>query len=107
MEIVIDNFIIDADKVLGLGGLPALPAMGVGSRDNPVALVVARGRADLFEKGVWIAIHNYTLNHPLDYPFDAVNQQGTPLSQEEYDKLAPWGWEGRPRRDDQRVARIG
>jgi protocatechuate 3,4-dioxygenase beta subunit len=97
LDIVIDNFIIDADRVLGLGGLPALPAMGVGSRDNPVALVVAKGRGDLFEKGAWVAIHNYTLNHPLDYPFDSVNQKGTPVSQEEYDRLAPWGWEGRPR----------
>jgi len=80
-----------------LGGLPALPAMGVGSRDNPVEMVVKKGRADLFEKGAWIAIHNYTLNHPLDYPYDAVNQQGAPVSQEEYDRLGPWAWEGQPR----------
>jgi hypothetical protein len=77
LETAIDNFIIDADKVIALGGLPALPAMGVGSKDNPVELVVRKGRADLFEKGAWIAIHNYTLNHPLNYPYDAVNQTGT------------------------------
>jgi protocatechuate 3,4-dioxygenase beta subunit len=97
LEIAIDNFIIDADKVIALGGLPALPAMGVGSKDNPVELVVRKGRADLFEKGAWIAIHNYTLNHPLEYPYDAVNQAGEPVSQEEYDRLGPWAWEGQPR----------
>jgi hypothetical protein len=97
LEIAIDNFIIDADKVIALGGLPALPAMGVGSKDNPVEMVVRKGRADLFEKGAWIAIHNYTLNHPLDYPYDEVNQAGAPVSQEEYDRLGAWAWEGRPR----------
>ncbi len=94
LDIVVDNFIIDADIVLGLGGLPALPAMAVGSKANPMQVVVQRGRTDLFQKGAWIAIHNYTLNHPLDYPFDPVNQEGQPVSQEEYDALGPWAWEG-------------
>jgi hypothetical protein len=97
LEIAIDNFIIDADKVIALGGLPALPAMGVGSKDNPVEMVVRKGRGDLFEKGAWIAIHNYTLNHPLDYPYDEVNQEGAPVSQEDYDRLGAWAWEGHPR----------
>ncbi len=97
LDVVIDNFIIDADKVIALGGLPALPAMGVGSRVNPIAEVVKRGRADLFDNGAWVAIHNYTINHPLDYPYDPVNQEGQPVSQEEYDRLGQWAWEGRPR----------
>jgi hypothetical protein len=97
MDIVVDNFIIDADKIIGLGGLPAFPAMGVGAKDNPLELVVQKGRADLFNSGAWVAIHNYTLNHPLDYPYDPVNQEGAPVSQEEYDRLGPWAWEGRPR----------
>jgi len=95
LDVVIDNFIYDADKIISLGGLPAFPAMGIGSEDTPMATVVQKGRADLFEKGAWIAIHNYTLNHPLDYPYDSVNQEGTPLAQDEYDRLAPWAWEGR------------
>ncbi|NLE75279.1 MAG: carboxypeptidase regulatory-like domain-containing protein, partial [Chloroflexi bacterium] len=97
LDVVTDHFIIDADKVLGLGGLPAVPAMGVGSRANLVAKVVERGRSDLFQHGAWLAIHNYTLKHPLDYPYDAVNQEGTPLSQEEYDRLGSWAWDGHPR----------
>lgn len=97
LDIVVDNFIIDADKVLGLGGLPALPAMAIGTKANPIEGVVQRGRKDLFEKGAWIAVHNYTLNHPLDYPYDPVNQEGQPVSQEEYDRLGPWAWEAIPR----------
>ncbi len=95
LDIVIDNFIRDADQILGRGGLPALPAMGPGSRDNPISKVVARGRRDLFERGAWVAIHNYTLNHPLDYPDDPVNQTGTPLTQTEYDRYGTWSWDYR------------
>ena len=97
LEIVVDNFISDADTILSLGGLPAFPAMGVGSKTNPLALLVEKGREDLFDHGAWLAIHNYTLNHPLDYPYDAVNQQGEPVSQEEYDALGPWSWDNHPR----------
>ncbi len=97
LDIVVDNFIIDAEKVQAAGGLPAVPAMAVGTKVDVVGAVVARGRADIFEKGAWVAIHNYTLNHPLDYPYDPVNQEGQPVSQEEYDRLGPWAWEGRPR----------
>ena len=49
-----------------------------------------KGRRDLFERGCWVAIHNYTLNHPLDYPYDDVNQTGRPLTQEEFDEYARW-----------------
>ncbi|MBE2232679.1 MAG: carboxypeptidase regulatory-like domain-containing protein, partial [Anaerolinea sp.] len=90
LEIVVDNFIRDADGVLGRGGLLALPAMGPGSKENPISLVVQKGRRDLFERGCWVAIHNYTLNHPLDYPYDEVNQNGRPLTQEEFDAYARW-----------------
>lgn len=97
LDVVTDNFIRDADRIIALGGLPAFPAMGVGNRFNPIATVIARGRADLFEKGAWIAIHNYTLNHPLDYPYDAINQKGEPVSAEVYDRLGPWAWENTSR----------
>lgn len=94
LDIVVDNFIIDADKVLALGGLPALPAMAIGTKANPIEGVIKRGRKDIFEKGAWIAVHNYTLNHPLDYPYDPVNQEGRPLTQAEHEALGPWAWEG-------------
>ena len=94
MNIVVDNFIIDADNVIRLGGLPALPALSIGSKANLLDLVVQKGRADLFSSGAWVAVHNYTLNHPLDYPYDPVNQAGAPVSQEEYDRLGSWAWDG-------------
>lgn len=97
VDVVVENFIHDADAVLALGGLPALPALAVGRKVNFIEGVVRRSRADVFERGAWIAIHNYTLNHPLDYPYDPVNQEGQPVSQEEYDRLGSWAWEGRPR----------
>ncbi len=90
LDIVVDNFIWDADFILSEGGLPAFPAMGPGSKDNGFERVVKKGRKDLFERGAWAAIHNYTLNHPLDYPSDAVNQSGQPLTQEEYEELKAW-----------------
>jgi len=95
LELVIDSFIWDADVIIELGGLPALPAMGDAGGANPFDVVVRKGRADLFERGAWAAIHNYTLNHPLDYPDDEVNQLGRPLTVAEYDELARWAYSGR------------
>ncbi len=96
LEIVVDSFIIDASKIIDRGGLPAFPAMGPGGREDPYDMIVAKGRQDLFENGAWVAIHNYTLNHPLDYPYDDVNQNGTPLTQEEYERDGEWAWDRNP-----------
>jgi hypothetical protein len=96
LNVVVDNFIKDADKVIALGGLPAFPAMGVGNRFNPFTPIVEKGRDDLFEKGAWVAIHNYTINHPLDYPYDAVNQEGTPVDSSTYERLGSWAWDSVP-----------
>lgn len=97
LDVVVANFIVDADKIIGMGGLPAFPAMGVGAAERALEAVVRRGRADLFSSGAWVAIHNYVLNRPLDYPYDPVNQEGAPVTQEEYERLGPWAWEGRSR----------
>jgi len=94
LEIVADNFIWDADRIIDMGGLPAVPAMSVGRKENLITVVVSKGRGDLFEKGAWVAIHNYTLNHPLDYPDDDVNQHGRPLTPEEYEEYARWAYSG-------------
>ena len=90
LDVVVENFIWDADTILKEGGLPAYPAMGPGNQSNGIAKVVDRGRKDIFERGAWVAIHNYTLNHPLDYPGDAVNQTGQPLTAEEYAYFQRW-----------------
>lgn len=95
LEVVVDQFIHDADAVLEAGGLPAFPAMGVPA-ENPFRILERKGRADLLQKGAWIAIHNYTLNHPLDYPLDDVNQSGKPLTNDEYLRHGSWAWDGQP-----------
>ena len=97
ISIVVDQFIYDADRVLALGGLPGLPALSVGSKANLVEMVVRKGRADIFARGAWIAVHNYTLNHPLDYPYDPVHQEGAPLTRQEYERHGEWAWDGQPR----------
>ena len=68
LDIVVDNFVHDADFIHSVGGLPGFPAMGADSQAKGLAKVVERGRRDIFERGAWLAIHNYTLNHPLNYP---------------------------------------
>lgn len=95
LQIVVDNFIIDATAIIELGGYPAFPAMGVGTIVNPFDLIVQRGRQDLFDNGAWLAIHNYIINHPLDYPYDSVNQTGKQLTEAEY-QATRWQWDTDP-----------
>lgn len=96
-QIVVAQFIHDADRVLALGGLPGLPALSVGNQTNLISLIVREGRADLFARGAWIAVHNYTLNHPLQYPDDEVNQAGAPLTRLEYERHGAWAWDNQSR----------
>jgi hypothetical protein len=94
LDIVVDNFIIDADIILEQGGYPAMPAFGVGTLRDPFSQVVERGRRDILDGGAWAAVHNYCLARPLEYPNDPVNMYGEPLTQEEW--LAAggmWAWE--------------
>jgi len=58
---------------------------------NPFQWVADAGITDFV-----CAIHNYTGNHPIAYPYDAVNQTGQPLTQAEYDKYGPEAWDNRP-----------
>lgn len=92
LDVVVSNFISDADAILGMGGLLGFPAMGMPDNMAPIAKVVARGRRDLFERGCWVALHNYSLNRPPEYPDDPINREGQQLTQEEFDRLGPWAW---------------
>jgi hypothetical protein len=94
LDIVVDNFIIDADIILGEGGYPAVPAFGVGTLRDPFSTVVERGRRDILDGGAWAAIHNYCLARPLEYPNDPVNMHGEPISEEEWHAAGGrWAWE--------------
>ncbi len=89
-EMTMDYWIQDAELVISLGGLPAFPALT--QTNNPTFHSVNwyrrafaylqqnyenRARA-VFSSGAWIAVHAALLNHPLDYPYDAVNQRDHP-----------------------------
>ncbi len=76
---VVELWILAAREVHQAGGHPSLPPLaGGGTIDDKVFLrdflseVRARQQTELFD-GAWMPLHNYFLNHPLDYPTDAVN----------------------------------
>ena len=86
--------ITDIEAVLRRGGYPGIPALRPGGRWDLVGEICRLGRRDLFSQPVWQAIHNYSANHPLDYPYDRANQEGAPCSRELFDKLAIEKWDG-------------
>ena len=80
--------------------MPAIPALANGSRWDLVGRIVAAGRRDLFDGPVWQAVHNYSRNRPLDYPYDIGNQEGAAFTDRFYRAVAaePWqadAWRGR------------
>lgn len=97
--IVARNAIVDMEAILQRGGYPGIPALLPGSKWDLVGEICRLGRRDLFAEPVWQAIHNYSLNHPLDYPYDAGNQQGAPYTAEFYNQLASEQWSGSAWRD--------
>jgi len=100
LDLVADHAIANMETILERGGMPAVPAVSNGSRWDIVGRIVARGRKDLFSGPVWQAIHNYSRNRPLDYPYDIGNQEGAAYTPRFYQALAAekWGedaWRGR------------
>ncbi len=94
LSIVARNAIIDMEAILERGGYPGIPALLPGSRWDLVGEICRLGRRDLLSQPVWQAIHNYSVNHPLDYPYDRVNQEGAPCSPELFARLALERWDG-------------
>lgn len=94
LQIVAQNAIIDMEAILNLGGYPAIPALAPGTKWDLVGEICRLGRRDLFGEPVWQAVHNYSLNHPLDYPYDPGNQHGAPYTAEFYKRLADEKWDG-------------
>jgi hypothetical protein len=94
MTIVARNAIVDMEALLKLGAYPGLPALAVGTKWDLVGEICRLGRRDLLAEPVWQALHNYSLNHPLDYPLDRANQEGAAVAQDLYDRLAMESWGG-------------
>ena len=71
-------------------GTPALTSWILQDKDkarvNPFRDYMSdEERREVFIDGFgWTNIHNYPLNHPIDYPDDKVNKKGKPLTHEEY-----------------------
>lgn len=89
VERMVDRWIWAAQEVQAAGGHPSLPPLaGGGTVDDMIFLrefiagVQAKGQANLLP-GSWLALHNYFLNHPLDYPTDPANVDDVPLTEAE------------------------
>ncbi len=86
--------IIDMETILGLGGYPAVPATSLGCDWDLIGKIIEHGGDYLFDEPVWLAVHNYDINHPLDYPYDRVNRRGVPLTPKTYRRMGTDAWTG-------------
>jgi hypothetical protein len=93
-KLVALNWLFDARFIIAAGGLPGLPAISVGGNMDLMGALVALGRQDILLEGCWIALHNSSLNRPLDFPEDSVNRGGQSITAEQYDQEAytQWAW---------------
>ena len=87
VERLLDVWIAAAEQVREAGGYPGLPSLAVGGNYDDMRFLrdfldglKARQRTDLLDRA-WLPLHNYFLNHPLDYPSDPVNLKSVPLDQ--------------------------
>lgn len=87
IDIVVEDAIADMEAILERGGMPGIPAVSCGSKWDLVGKIIEKGRRDLLEGPVWHAIHNYSRNRPLDYPYDLGNQEGAAYTQRFYRTL--------------------
>jgi len=79
------DWLVDARYLTGLGLFVAIDALsGGGNYDdilyfgNILKALKRAGATQLLRDSAWIACHPAGLNHPLDYPADARNQQDHP-----------------------------
>ena len=95
-QIVIENLIYDANRIHSIGGFPALVAFNCGPTEsrNPVQILLQTpGGREIFDKGLWVSLHNYGKGRPFNYPNDRVRMFGDPVSEEEWlDQGQPDFW---------------
>jgi hypothetical protein len=93
VDMVMDSWIRDADKIITLGGVPCFPALAqCGHADLPeatgsirwyieavryLAEKYPRAAMDILPRSV-LAVHNYGGNHPPSYPYDPINHADHP-----------------------------
>lgn len=93
IDLVAEDTIANMEAILERGGMPGIPALSNGSTWDLVGKIVAMGRKDLFNGPVWQAIHNYSSNRPLDYPYDIGNQEGAAFTERFYQVLSDESWD--------------
>lgn len=91
-ERLADLWIAAARVIEEEGGFPGIPSMFPPSLKDPdwrdsffmrfLRRIQDTGNTPVLYRA-WGAIHNYFLNHPLRYPYDDANLNGTPLTMEE------------------------
>ena len=99
-DVVMENWLVDAEAIIGLGGLPAFPALaqsGYHSEHGSIPWYVNAFRwldenahnpaMNVFRNGAWLAVHNVTWNHcyldeegvwHFEYPYDPICQADQP-----------------------------
>lgn len=95
LNLVVINFIQDCAESIPLGAIPLFPAFSFGGPiKNPFELIKQYGGSNLLDK-IGLAIHNYGLGRPVNYPNDVVSLYGAPLTLEEYmaEDRPLWAWE--------------
>ena len=93
LDLVAEDTIANMEAILERGGMPAIPALSSGSQWDLVGRIVAMGRRDILNGPVWQAIHNYSSNRPLDYPFDIGNQEGAAFTERFYQVVGEESWD--------------
>ncbi len=79
------------DKALSVyeeGGYPGLQVLDLDLLRQVIAETKVREVTHLWGRA-WFCPHNYGLNHPPNYPYDAVNQRGIPVQHPEWEFVAP------------------
>lgn len=84
-EALVADWLADAAVIVAAGGYPGIDACSPGGNVDDVVFLTAWLRAlqrsgipGWFTSRAWLSVHNAGLNHPLDYPDDAVNQREHP-----------------------------
>jgi hypothetical protein len=86
-QIVIENLIYDANRVYSIGGFAAFVAFNCGPTEarNPIQILLQTpGGREIFDKGLWVSLHNYGKGRPFNYPNDRVRMFGDPVTEEEW-----------------------
>lgn len=89
LEMVVNSFIQEAYWIREVGGWLLFPAFGPGGTGgaNPFKMIYDRAPL-LFEGNMCAAVHNYALCRPFEYPEDDINQNGTPVTEAEFNSRA-------------------